>query len=122
VAVNIEAGIESDTSIPLTDREAIVRARRGQGLFKDRVMEIERGCRITGVTNPVHLIASHCKPWRDSDNSERLNGENGLLLTPSTRRRLPARIRSSGAQSQMPDEPHARVWPMPSKQVYDNRV
>jgi putative restriction endonuclease len=35
------------------------------------------------VDNPIHLRASHCKPWRDSDNSERLNGENGLLLTPS---------------------------------------
>jgi putative restriction endonuclease len=28
-------------------------------------------------------VASHCKPWRDSTNEERLNGENGLLLTPS---------------------------------------
>ena len=31
----------------------------------------------------MHLVASHCKPWRDSDNQERLNGDNGLLLTPS---------------------------------------
>jgi putative restriction endonuclease len=46
-------------------------------------MEIETRCRITGVTNPIHLRASHCKPWRDSDNQERLNGENGLLLTPT---------------------------------------
>jgi hypothetical protein len=46
-------------------------------------MEIEQRCRITGVTNPVHLIAGHCKPWRDCDNSERLDGNNGLLLTPS---------------------------------------
>jgi predicted restriction endonuclease len=36
-----------------------------------------------GVDNPVHLRASHCKPWRDATNEERLNGENGLLLTPS---------------------------------------
>jgi len=79
----IETGIESDVSIPLTDREAIIRARRGQGIFKQRVMEIEHGCRITGVTNPVHLIGSHCKPWRDCTNEERLDGENGLLLTPS---------------------------------------
>jgi predicted restriction endonuclease len=42
-----------------------------------------RSCRITGVTNPIHLRASHCKPWRDSNNDERLNGENGLLLTPT---------------------------------------
>jgi putative restriction endonuclease len=61
----------------------IIRARRGQGIFKQRVIEIEQCCRVTGVTNPVHLIASHCKPWRDSNNAERLNGENGLLLTPS---------------------------------------
>ncbi len=27
--------------------------------------------------------SAHCKPWRDSTNDERLNGENGLLLTPS---------------------------------------
>lgn len=79
----IEVGIEGDTAIAPTDREAIIRARRGQGLFKQRVMEIEGRCRISGVTNPVHLIASHCKPWRDSNNTERLNGENGLLLTPS---------------------------------------
>jgi hypothetical protein len=80
----IENQVESDTAISPTDREAIIRARRGQGIFKQRVMEIERGgCRITGVTNPIHLIASHCKPWRDSNNAERLNGENGLLLTPT---------------------------------------
>ncbi len=79
----IEAGIEDDGSIPSTEKEAIIRARRGQGLFKQRVMEIEDRCRITGVTNPVHLIASHCKPWRDSNNEERVEGENGLLLTPS---------------------------------------
>jgi putative restriction endonuclease len=31
----------------------------------------------------VHLRAGHCKPWRDSNNVERLNGENGLHLAPS---------------------------------------
>lgn len=30
-----------------------------------------------------HLRASHCKPWRDATNEERLDGENDLLLTPS---------------------------------------
>ncbi len=58
-------------------REAIIRARRGQGLFKNRVMEIETKCRVTGVCNPVHLLASHVKPWRDSKNEERLDGEDG---------------------------------------------
>jgi putative restriction endonuclease len=79
----IEQDIFNDTRIKETDRSAIVRARIGQGLFKERVSRIESRCRITGVENPVHLVASHCKPWRDSTNEERLNGENGLLLTPS---------------------------------------
>jgi hypothetical protein len=79
----LEAAVETDTSLPPTERETIIRARRCQGLFKERVMRIEERCRITNVDNPVHLMASHCKPWRDSSNQERLNGDNGLLLTPS---------------------------------------
>jgi hypothetical protein len=79
----LEQSVASDASLSDTDRLAIVRARIGQGLFKERVGKIESKCRITGVDNPSHLVASHCKPWRDSTNEERLNGENGLLLTPS---------------------------------------
>ena len=79
----IEQKLENDSTIQEAERSAIIRARNGQGLFKERVSTIETRCRITGVDNPVHLIASHCKPWRDSTNEERLNGENGLLLTPS---------------------------------------
>ena len=47
------------------------------------VMEVERACRVTKVDKPEHLIASHTKPWRDSSNDERLDGENGFLLTPT---------------------------------------
>ena len=46
-------------------------------------MLIERSCRITKVDEPVHPRASHLKPWRDATNEERLDGKNGLLLTPS---------------------------------------
>jgi putative restriction endonuclease len=77
----LERGLTNDPTIPETDRLAIIRARNGQGLFKTRVSQIETRCRITGAENPAHLVASHCKPWRDSTNEERLNGENGLLLT-----------------------------------------
>lgn len=75
--------LRADVALPETTRQAVVLARRGQGLFKQRVMKIERACRITGVTREEHLRASHCKPWRDSNNEERLDGENGLLLTPN---------------------------------------
>lgn len=77
------AQVHSDDSLSETDRLAVVLARRGQGLFKQRVMKIERRCRITGVDREEHLRASHCKPWRTANNNERLDGENGLLLTPT---------------------------------------
>jgi putative restriction endonuclease len=70
-------------AIPETERQAVIQARRGQGLFRQRVSVVERRCRITRVSNREHLRAGHCKPWRDSSNEERLDGENGLLLTPS---------------------------------------
>lgn len=77
------AELQNDPTLTETDREAVVLARRGQGLFKQRVMRIEHACRITKVDRLEHLRASHCKPWRDSSNEERLDGENGLLLTPT---------------------------------------
>lgn len=79
----IEQLVTADITIAETDRVALVRARRGQEIFRDRVAQIERRCRVTGVENPAHLVASHCKPWRDATNMERLDGENGLLRTPS---------------------------------------
>jgi putative restriction endonuclease len=76
--------IAEDEDIPDTEREALVMARRGQGKFKKNVQLHESRCRVTKVDRIEHLIASHCKPWRDcGSNQERLDGENGLLLTPS---------------------------------------
>lgn len=80
---HIQETIAANDTIPETDKIALVKARRGQGLYKQRLMQIERRCRITRVENPIHLVGSHIKPWRDADNGERLDGENGLLLTPT---------------------------------------
>ena len=63
-----------------TERDALTRARLGQGLFRQRVAEGEQACRVTGLTRQEFLVASHIKPWRDCDNRERLSGANGLLL------------------------------------------
>lgn len=69
--------------LPPTERDALVKARVGQGEFKKNVSRIEYHCRITKVRNPTHLVASHIKPWRESSNEERLAAGNGLLLTPT---------------------------------------
>jgi hypothetical protein len=66
-----------------TTRRALIKARVGQGLFRKRVTQFEDHCRVTDVRYATHLFASHIRPWRESTNEERLNSENGLLLTPS---------------------------------------
>lgn len=75
--------ISADRQLPDTEKQALIKARRGQGLFRQNVARIEHFCRVTRVDRPEHLIASHIKPWRESDNRERLFAGNGLLLTPT---------------------------------------
>jgi predicted restriction endonuclease len=74
--------INMRTDIGPTQKTQMINSRRGQGVFKAQVRQIERACRITQVTNPRHLIASHIKPWRKSNDAEKISGYNGLLLAP----------------------------------------
>jgi len=72
----------ADGDLNVTQRSQIIQARIGQGLFRSRVAEVELSCRVTGIEDERFLIASHIKPWSKSNNLERLDGNNGLLLTP----------------------------------------
>lgn len=60
----------------------LVLARRGQGVFRANVESREPECRVTGVTNPRYLRASHIKPWSESNDAEKIDGNNGLMLAP----------------------------------------
>ncbi|WP_368639636.1 HNH endonuclease [Castellaniella ginsengisoli] len=71
-----------DSGISSSERMQLIKARVGQGLFRSRVAKVEPCCRITGINDERFLIASHIKPWSKSDNVERLDGHNGLLLAP----------------------------------------
>ncbi len=80
----LETQIKNDTNIDETERKSIVSARRGQGRYRRNLESIERACRVTRVSDPRMLRASHMKPWRScADNRERLDGFNGLLLSPN---------------------------------------
>jgi hypothetical protein len=70
----------SDATLTATEKMQLVLARRGQGRFRRSI--VDRHCRVTGISSEKYLVASHIKPWRDCDNAERLDGENGLLLAP----------------------------------------
>ena len=65
-----------------TFREQVIKARRGQGVFRSNVLLTEDYCRVTRLRDAKHLRASHIKPWKDSSDVERLSGFNGLLLSP----------------------------------------
>ncbi|MFQ2147396.1 HNH endonuclease [Aeromonas jandaei] len=74
--------IQQSPILPVTEKEQLVKSRRGQGLFRYRLEQVEPACRVTGVANKNLLVASHIKPWCECDNDERLDGDNGLLLSP----------------------------------------
>ena len=67
--------------INATTKERLIDARIGQGVFREQVLALwDRRCAVTGATTPDALRASHIKPWRKSNDEERLNPHNGLPL------------------------------------------
>jgi len=74
--------IQDRQDIAPTQKLQLINARRGQGLFRANLCQIEHQCRVTGLNDHQHLIASHIKPWKSSDDQERTDGHNGLLLAP----------------------------------------
>ncbi|HSI27701.1 MAG TPA: HNH endonuclease signature motif containing protein, partial [Methylophilus sp.] len=79
---NIKVEEVCNAEIEFTEKEQLIKARFGQGVFRKRLLELESKCRLTGIMDLQFLIASHIKPWRDCNNAERLDGNNGLLLSP----------------------------------------
>jgi hypothetical protein len=69
-------------NLSATERQAVTKARIGQGRFRQQLIEIWEGCAVTDIKLPNVLRASHIKPWRFSTNSERVDPYNGLLLLP----------------------------------------
>jgi len=77
-----EQEIFVDVTLSEVQKATMILARRGQGKFRDRVQMIEKSCRVTGVHSSQLLIASHIKPWSKSEPIEKLDGNNGLFLSP----------------------------------------
>jgi len=75
--------ILKDQFIPETERNSQILARIGQGKFRAQLVHYWKGCAVTQCDTMSVLKASHIKPWKDSDNRERLDQFNGLLLIPN---------------------------------------
>jgi putative restriction endonuclease len=66
------------------DKEVIAKSRVGQGLFRRDVLNLwDSTCPITNVNHAKLLIASHILPWQLSTSEEKVDGYNGLPLSPN---------------------------------------
>ncbi len=72
--------VMSDQKLTDTEKSIMVKTRMGQGHFRSQLVQMWGGCAVTGYRNTQLLLASHIKPWRQSNNKERLDKFNGLLL------------------------------------------
>lgn len=59
----------------------LVEARIGQGYFRDQILNRMNYCIITGTKNI--LEASHIKPWTKSNDEEKIDCYNGIMLSPN---------------------------------------
>ena len=74
--------IQQRSDIDTAAKSILILARRGLGVYRENLEQIETACRMTGVLDRRHLRATHIKPWHQSDDQEKLDGFNGLLLSP----------------------------------------
>ncbi len=72
--------ILEDKALTDTEKTIMTNARMGQGRFREQLVAMWNGCAVTGYADKRLLVASHIKPWSRSNNQERLDKFNGLLL------------------------------------------
>jgi putative restriction endonuclease len=78
----VEEQIWLRTDMGTGEKRQLVSARAGRGIFRENVERIEKACRVTGVLDRRHLRARHIKLWKLASDFEKLDGFNGLLLSP----------------------------------------
>lgn len=79
---NIEKEIFASSILGETEKRIIISARVGQGKYRENLIrKYNNQCIVTGIDKSNLLIASHIKPWRVCSNTERIDTENGLLLS-----------------------------------------
>ena len=99
---DIAAAEPALASLPATERQTLIAARLGQGRFRIGLMRAWEGrCAVTGVEMPALLRASHIKPWCETDNRERLDPDNGLLLVATLDAAFDAKLISFDDDGQM---------------------
>lgn len=71
--------ISGESSLSDTEKEALIKIRKGQAKFRKMLLNMWTKCAVTGCETKDLLVASHIIPWTKSI-EDRLNPYNGLLL------------------------------------------
>lgn len=72
-----------ESNLKPAEKEAIIQARIGQGVYRRRLLEETGICPFTMVNDERLLIASHIKPWKKAENKEKKDPKNGFVFTPT---------------------------------------
>lgn len=73
----------NESSMSTTRKQSLIQARSGQGLYRRKLIEECPFCPISLINDERLLIASHIKPWVDSNDNEKIDPKNGLALSPN---------------------------------------
>lgn len=74
--------IKNNINLSVTEKDTIIKARRGQGIYREMLMKkYNSSCIMTKIDISQVLVASHIKPWAVCNNQERIDVNNGLLLS-----------------------------------------
>lgn len=65
------------------EREALIKVRVNQSAFRKLLMRRYTHCCLCDVDDESLLVASHIKPWAKSNQAEKVDVNNGLLLCPN---------------------------------------
>lgn len=81
------SSVVSDISLIIdassTTTKTEIETRLGQGKYRQGVIALWRKCAVTEFDRVDLLVASHIKPWNKSTDAERIDPNNGLLLSPA---------------------------------------
>lgn len=65
-----------------TETATVIKIRKGQSKFRDKLLKkLKPQCPITQINDKRLLVASHIKPWALSNDIERLDTDNGFVLS-----------------------------------------
>jgi predicted restriction endonuclease len=63
-----------------TEKQALIKIRMGHSSLRKKMLNHKKECEICGIKNDKLLIISHIKPWAKSEDTEKLDPNNVLLL------------------------------------------